>query len=107
MKRITPIQKSLEGEEILRLLSNKQLQFLKEFSEQVRGEFIDIFDLLAVRAKESVYVLSKPGKSVDELIEVNGKQNFQAGRVSMLILLDYLISHAGKMLEKNVEGKEK
>ena len=106
MKRITPIQKSLEGEEILRLLSNKQLQFLKEFSEQVRGEFIDIFDLLAVRAKESVYVLSKPGKSVDELIEVNGKQNFQAGRVSMLILLDYLISHAGKMLEKNVEGKE-
>ena len=106
MKRITKEQKSLEGEEVLKLLTNKQLQFLKELSEQGDDNFIEIFDLLAIRAKESVYVLSKPGKSADELIEVNGKQNFQAGRVSMLLLLDYLINHADKKLEKNMEGKE-
>lgn len=107
MRRVSSEQKSLEGEEILKLLSNKQLEFLKELSEQARNELIEIFDLLAIRAKESVYILSKPGKSVDELIEVNGKQNFHSGRVSMLVLLDYLISHGGKMLEKNMEGKEK
>ena len=107
MRRISKEQKSLEGEEILRTLSNKQLQFLKELSEQAQTELIEIFDLLAIRAKESVYILSKPGKSVDELIEVNGKQNFHSGRISILILLDYLISHAGNMLEKNMEGKEK
>lgn len=106
MKRLSKEQKSLEGEEVLKLLTNKQLQFLKELSEQARTELIDIFDILAVRAKESVYVLSKPGKSVDELIEVNGKQNFHSGRISMLLLVDYLIFHSGKMLEKNVEGKE-
>jgi len=107
MRRLNPNQKSLEGEEILKTLSNKQLQFLKELSEQVKEDLIEILDILAVRAKESVYILSKPGKSVDELIEVNGKQNFHSGRVSMLILLDYLITHAGKSLEKNMEGKEK
>jgi hypothetical protein len=107
MRRLNPNQKSLEGEEILKLLDNKQLQFLKELSEQVKDDLIEVFDILAVRAKESVYVLSKPGKSVDDLIEVNGKQNFQAGRVSMLILIDYLITHAGKSLEKNMEGREK
>src|SRR3990167_2394783 len=107
MRRLNPNQKSLEGEEILKTLSNKQLQFLKELSEQVKDDLIEVLDILAVRAKESVYVLSKPGKSVDELIEVNGKQNFHSGRVSMLILLDYLITHAGKSLEKNMEGKEK
>lgn len=107
MRRLNPNQKSLEGEEVLKLLDNKQLQFLKELSEQVKDDLVEVFDILAVRAKESVYVLSKPGKSVDELIEVNGKQNFHSGRVSMLILLDYLISHAGKSLEKNMEGKEK
>ncbi len=107
MRRIAREQKSLEGEEVLRLLSNKQLQFLKELSEQAQDNFIDIFDLLAIRAKESVYVLSKPGKSADELIEVNGKQNFHSGRISMLLLLDYLISHSGKMLDKNMEGREK
>ena len=106
MKRLTKEEKSLEGEEVLKLLSNKQLQFLKELSEQARVELIDVFDLLAMRAKERVYVLSRPGKSVDELIEVNGKQNFEAGRISMLLLVDYLISHAGKKLEKNIEGKE-
>lgn len=107
MERITKEQKSLEGEEVLKLLSNKQLQFLKDLSEQARTELIEVFDILAVRAKESVYVLSKPGKSVDELIEINGKQNFYSGRVSILILIDYLISHAGKKLETNMEGKEK
>ena len=106
MRRITKEQKSLEGEEVLKLFSNKQLEFLKELSEQARRELIEVFDILAMRAKESVYVLSKPGKSVDELIEVNGKQNFHSGRVSMLILVDYLISHAGKALEKNMEAKE-
>ena len=107
MRRITKEQKSLEGEEVLKLLSNKQLQFLKELSEQAQNNLMEIFDLLAIRAKESVYVLSKPGKSVDELIEVNGKQNFHSGRISMLLLVDYLIGHAGNMLEKNVDGKEK
>ena len=106
MKRLTENQKSLEGEEILKNFSNKQLLFLKELSEQARVELVEVFDILAIRAKESVYILSRPGKSVDELIEVNGKQNFHSGRVSMLILIDYLISHAGKKLEKNVEGKE-
>lgn len=106
MKRLSKEQKSLEGEEVLKLLTNKQLLFLKELSEQARRELVEIFDLLAVRAKERVYVLSKPGKSADELIEVNGKQNFESGRVSMLLLLDYLISHAEKALEKNIEGKE-
>ena len=103
MKRIDASQKSVEGEEVLKLLSNEQLQFLKELSEQVQGDLQEIFDVLAMRAKESVYVLSKPGKSVDELIEVNGKQNFHSGRISMLLLLDYMISHAGKLLE----GKDK
>ncbi len=106
MKRLKPNEKSLEGEEVLKYLSNKQLEFLKQLSEQGRVELQELFDLLAVRAKESVYVLSKPGKSVDELIEVNGKQNFHSGRVSILILLDYLISHAATKLEKNMEGKE-
>ena len=106
MRRITKEQKSLEGEEILKLLTNAQLEFLKELSEQAGNNLMEIFDLMAMRAKESVYVLSKPGKSADELIEVNGKQNFQAGRVSMLLLIDYLISHAGKSLEKNMSGKE-
>lgn len=106
MRRLAKEQKSLEGEEVLRLLSNTQLQFLKDLSEQARTELIEVFDLLAMRAKERVYILSKPGKSVDELIEVNGKQNFEAGRVSMLLLIDYLISHADKLLEKNMEGKE-
>jgi hypothetical protein len=105
MKRISKEQKSVEGEEVLKFLSNKQLQFLKELSEQARIELIEVFDLLAVRAKESVYVLSKPSKSVDELIEVNGKQNFHSGRISMLLLLDYLITHAGNKLDKNMEGK--
>jgi hypothetical protein len=106
MRRIAKEQKSLEGEEVLKLLSNKQLQFLKELSEQAQDNMMEIFDLLAIQAKESVYVLSKPGKSVDELIEINGKQNFHSGRISMLLLVDYLISHAGKALEKNMEGKE-
>lgn len=106
MRRLSKDQKSLEGEEVLKLLTNKQLLFLKELSEQARMELIDIFDLLAMRAKERVYILSKPGKSADELIEVNGKQNFESGRVSMLLLLDYLISHAEKSLEKNIERKE-
>ncbi len=107
MRRLTADQKSVEGEEILKLLSNKQLQFLKELFEQVAPQMVEVFDVLAMREKERVYILSKPGKSADELIEVNGKQNFHSGRVSMLILVDYLISHAGKMLEKNMEGKEK
>lgn len=107
MRRIDENKKSVEGEEVLKLLSNKQLQFLKELSEQGGQEMVEIFDVLAVKAKETVYYLSKPGKSVDELIEVNGKQNFHAGRVSVLLLLDYLISHSGKMLEKNMEGREK
>lgn len=106
MRRIDKKLKSLEGEEVLKLLTNKQLLFLKELSEQNKGELVNIFDLLAMRDKEAVYVLSKPGKSVDELIEVNGKQNFRSGRVSMLLLLDYIISHADTILEKNVEGKE-
>lgn len=107
MKRIDVNQKSIEGEEVLKILNNKQLQFLKELSEQARQELIDIFDILAVRAKESVYILSKPGKSVDNLIETNGKQNFHSGRISMLLLLDYLLSHSGKQLDKNMSGKEK
>jgi hypothetical protein len=107
MRRIDQNQKSVEGEEVLKLLSNKQLQFLKELYEQGGQEVVEIFDLLAMRAKETVYVYSKPGKSVDELIEVNGKQNLQSGRVSMLLLLDYLVSHAGKKLEGNMEGREK
>jgi len=106
MRRIAKELKSVEGEEVLKLLSNKQLEFLKELSEQGRAELVEIFDMLAMQAKESVYVLSKPGKSADELIEVNGKQNFHSGRISMLLLLDYLISHAGKKLEKNMEGSE-
>ncbi len=106
MRRIDKELKSVEGEEVLKLLSNKQLQFLKELSDQGKTELIDLFDLLAMRDKEAVYVLSKPGKSVDELIEVNGKQNFRSGRVSMLLLIDYLISHAEKALEKNMSGKE-
>lgn len=107
MRRIEENQKSVEGEEVLKLLSNKQLTFFKELSEQVRVELVEIFDLLAIRAKESVYILSKPGKSIDALIEINGKQNFHSGRISMLLLIDYLIGHAGKKLENNVEGKEK
>jgi hypothetical protein len=107
MRRISQEQKSLEGEEVLKLLSNKQLEFLKELSDQGQYTLIEIFDFLAMRAKESVYVLSKPGKSVDELIEVNGKQNFHSGRISMLLLLDYLVSHAGKKLDRNMEGREK
>jgi hypothetical protein len=106
MRRVDPSQKSVEGEEVLKLLTNKQLQFLQELSDQGHADLLEIFDILAVRAKEMVYYLSKPGKSVDELIEVNSKQNFHAGRVSVLVLLDYLISHAGKMLDKNMEGKE-
>lgn len=106
MQRIGENQKSLEGEEILKLLSNEQLQFLKELSDQARSELIEIFDLLAVRAKERIYYLSKERKSIDQLIEVAQKQNFQSGRVSALLLLDYLISHAGKMLEKRMEGKD-
>src|SRR3989304_865452 len=100
MRRIDPKQKSVEGEEVLKLLNNKQLQFLKELSEQVGEDLVDVFDILAVREKETVYYLSKPGKSVDELIEVNGKQNFHSGRVSILLLLDYLITHASSKLEK-------
>jgi hypothetical protein len=107
MRRLDQNQKSVEGEEVLKLLSNKQLEFLREIYEQGGQDLIEIFDLLAMRAKEMVYVYSKPGKSVDELIEVNGKQNLQSGRVSMLLLLDYLISHAGNSLEKNMEGREK
>jgi hypothetical protein len=106
MKRLDKTQKSVEGEEILKLLSNKQLEFLRELAEQGSRELVDLFDLLAMRAKESVYVLSKPGKSIDELVEANGKQNFHSGRVSMLLLVDYLLNHAGNMLEKNMEGKE-
>lgn len=107
MKRVDSNQKSIEGEEILKLLSNKQLQFLKELGDTSLAEMLEIFDILAVRAKESVYILSKPGKSADELIEVNGKQNFHSGRVSILLILDYLMTHSGKILEKNMEGKEK
>lgn len=107
MRRIDQNLKSVEGEEVLKLLSNKQLQFLKELYEQGRVDLIDVFDLLAMREKERVYYLSKPGKSVDNLIEVNAKQNLHSGRVSMLLLLDYLISHAGKKLDKNMEGREK
>jgi len=106
MRRIAKELKSVEGEEVLKLLSNAQLEFLKNLSEQAGDTLMEIFDLMAIRAKEAVYVLSKPGKSADELIEVNGKQNFQAGRVSMLLLVDYLISHSGKALEKNMSGKE-
>lgn len=106
MRRIAKELKSVEGEEVLKLLTNKQLQFLKELSDQGKTEVVELFDLLAMRDKEAVYVLSKPGKSVDELIEVNGKQNFRSGRVSMLLLLDYLISHSDKALEKNMSGKE-
>jgi len=106
MRRIAKEQKSVEGEEVLKLLTNKQLEFLKELSEQAQDNLMEVFDLMAIRAKESVYILSKPGKSADELIEVNGKQNFHSGRISMLLLLDYLISHAGKKLEKNMSGKE-
>jgi len=106
MRRIAKELKSVEGEEVLKLLTNAQLEFLKNLSEQAGDTLMEIFDLMAIRAKESVYVLSKPGKSVDELIEVNGKQNFHSGRVSMLLLIDYLISHAGKALEKNMSGKE-
>ena len=106
MRRIAKEQKSVEGEEVLKLLSNTQLEFLKNLSEQAGDNFMQIFDMMAIRAKESVYVLSKPGKSADELIEVNGKQNFHSGRVSMLLLIDYLISHSGKMLEKNMKGSE-
>ena|SRR3990167_2474212 len=106
MQRIEKNKKSLEGEEVLKLLTNKQLLFLKELSEQGKDHLVNIFDLLAMRDKEAVYVLSRPGKSIDELIEVNGKQNFRSGRVSMLLLLDYIITHADTALEKNIEGKE-
>ena len=106
MRRIAKELKSVEGEEVLKLLTNKQLEFLKELSEQAGDTLMEVFDLMAIRAKEAVYVLSKSGKSADELIESNGKQNFHSGRVSMLLLIDYLISHAGKILEKNMSGKE-
>ena len=107
MKQIPENKKSVEGEEVLRLLDNKQLQFLKETGALIREDLIDILDILAKRDKESIYYLSKERKSVDELIEVAQKQNFYAGRVSALLLLDYLLTHAGKSLEKNMEGKEK
>ncbi len=107
MQQIPANRKSVEGEEILKLLDNKQLQFLKELEIQAREELIDIMDILAKRDKESIYYLSKERKSVDELIEVAQKQNFHAGRVSSYLLLDYLLTHAGKALERNMEGKEK
>ena len=103
MRRIDASQKSVEGEEVLKLLSDKQLQFLSELSQQGGQELTEIFDMLAMRAKETVYIFSKPGKSIDELIEANGKQNLHSGRVSMLLLLDYLITHSGTKLE----GKDK
>ncbi len=47
MRRIAKELKSVEGEEVLKLLTNKQLQFLKELSDQGKTEVVELFDLLA------------------------------------------------------------
>ncbi|OGO14233.1 MAG: hypothetical protein A2Y53_03765 [Chloroflexi bacterium RBG_16_47_49] len=107
MRRIDAAQKSVEGEEVLKFLTDDQIQFLKELSEQAGADLLEIFDILAVRAKETIYYLSKERKSVDELVEVAQKQNFHSGRVSMLLLLDYLLSHAGTVLDKRSEKPKK